>query len=140
AQPVQALAERSASELQTDDIVSLFRRTFMTSHGQLQLDSYTLEGSGSQTAVQACLNDGSNLISLHGHGNGAISAFTDAIHRALGVSVQIVQFDEQSSGEGSDAGAVAFIQANINGQRYTGAAEDEDTLSASMNAVLAVVN
>ncbi|MFK4752632.1 2-isopropylmalate synthase [Oceanobacter antarcticus] len=140
AQPVQALAERSASELQTDDIVRLFRHTFMTSHGQLQLDSYTLEGSGHQSAVQACLNDGSNLVSLHGHGNGAISAFTDAIHRALGVAVQIVQFDEQSAGEGSDAGAVAFIQANINGQRYTGAAADEDTLSASMNAILAVVN
>jgi len=140
AQPVQKMAEQKEGELTTADVVNVFRKQFMTSHGELQLDSYSLEGQGSQTAVRAAINDGANIINMDGHGNGAISAFTDAVLRAMGVSVQIVQFDEQATSEGSDAGAMAFVQANINGKRYTGAAEDEDTLSASMNAVLAVVN
>ncbi|WP_221800621.1 2-isopropylmalate synthase [Oceanobacter mangrovi] len=140
AQPVQKMAEAKEGELTTADVVGVFRRQFMTSHGQLQLDSYSLEGQGHQHAVRASINDGANMIAMDGHGNGAISAFTDAILRAMGVAVQIVQFDEQATSEGSDAGAIAFIQANINGKRYTGAAEDADTLSASMNAVLAVVN
>ena len=140
AQPVQKLAEQKEGELSTDDIVKVFRKQFMTSHGELQLDSYSLEGQGHQHTVRAAINDGANIINMDGHGNGAISAFTDAVLRAMGVNVQVVQFDEQATSEGSDAGAMAFIQANINGKRYTGAAEDADTLSASMNAVLAVVN
>lgn len=140
AQPVQKQAENQEGELSTDDIVRLFRKHFMTSHGQLQLDSYQIEAHNGEHRVQAGLNDGSQIRLVHGHGNGAISAFTDALHKALGITVQIVQFEEQAIGEGSDASAMAFIQANINGHRFTAAAQDEDTLSASMNAILAVMN
>ncbi|MCY0966983.1 2-isopropylmalate synthase [Parathalassolituus penaei] len=140
AQPVQKQAEQQEGELSTEDIVRVFRKNFMTSHGQLQLDSYQIDSHGGEHRVQAGLNDGSNIRLVHGHGNGALSAFTDALHKALGITVQVVQFDEQAVSEGSDAQAIAFIQANINGQRFTAAAQDEDTLSASMNAILAVVN
>ena len=52
----------------------------------------------------------------------------------------IVQFDEQAVEEGTEAKAIAFVQANINGQRYTAAAQDEDTVQASIRAILTAVS
>jgi len=41
---------------------------------------------------------------------------------------------------GSDSQAIAYIQANIDGERYNGVAIDNDIVSASIQAVLATVN
>ncbi|MGB1092540.1 MAG: 2-isopropylmalate synthase, partial [Oceanobacter sp.] len=140
AQPVQAMAEHQGRELSADEIVQLFKQNYMTASGQLQMDSYQIEGKGQEHHIQACLNDGEHLKIIHGHGNGAVSALTDALHKAMGVTIQIIQFDEQSCSEGSDAQAVAFVQANVAGERFTGVAVDEDTVTAGLNAVLAIAN
>ena len=110
------------------------------SNDGLQLDSYQLESSKGIHRIQANINDGENIQLVHGSGNGAISAFTDAIHKAYGIQVGIVQFDEQAVEEGTEAKAIAFVQANINGQRYTAAAQDEDTVQASIRAILTAVS
>ena len=75
-----------------------------------------------------------------GQGNGAISAFADAMHHVSGLEVQVVQFDEQALGAGTNAEAMAFIQANVGGKRYTAVAQDNDTLSAGLEAILGAVN
>jgi len=51
-----------------------------------------------------------------------------------------VQFDEQAVEEGSEAKAMAFVQTNINGKRYTAAAQDNDTVGASIRAILTTVS
>lgn len=140
AQPVQLQAERLERELQQQEIIALFQRTYMTHRGEVQLDSYQLEGHGQRHQIQANLNEGDHMRIIHGQGNGAISAFTDAIQKALGMHLQVVQFDEQSCGQDSNADAAAFVQVNIDGKRFTGVAIHEDTLTAGINALLATVN
>ncbi|WP_430461725.1 2-isopropylmalate synthase [Thalassolituus sp. LLYu03] len=140
AQPIQAESERREGELNTNDIVAVFRNEFMGSDGRYALAGYQLDKHGSQYHLQASITDGSQLMLIHGQGNGAISAFADAMHKATGVDVQVVQFDEQAVSEGSDASAMAFVQASIRGARYTAAAQDGDTLSASLNAILVAIN
>ena len=120
--------------------VNVFRREFMPGTGHYSLAGYQVDKQGSEYHIQASINDGEQLLLIHGHGTGAISAFADAVHKATGTDIQVVQFDEQALAEGSDASAMAFIQANIHGQRYTAAAQDGDTLSASLNAMLNTVN
>lgn len=140
AQPIQRESERCEGELSTDDIVAVFRREFMAADGRYSLAGYQVDKRGNEYHLQASINDGSQLILVHGHGSGAISAFADAMHKATGMEVQIVQFDEQALAEGSDACAMAFVQASIRGSRYTAAAQDRDTLSASLNAILTAIN
>lgn len=140
AQPIQAESERREGELSTQDIVAVFRREFMRGDNRYELAGYQVDKHGSQYHIQASVSDGSQLMLIHGQGNGAISAFADAMHKATGVDVQIVQFDEQAVSEGSDASAMAFVQASIRGNRYTAAAQDGDTLSASLNAILGAIN
>ena len=140
AQPIQNASEQSEGELNSADIVNVFRREFMPGTGHYSLAGYQVDKQGSEYHIQASINDGEQLLLIHGHGTGAISAFADAVHKATGTDIQVVQFDEQALAEGSDASAMAFIQANIHGQRYTAAAQDGDTLSASLNAMLNTVN
>ena len=138
-QPVQAMTEQAGGELETTELVRVMQQHFM-SNDELQLDSYQIEFNQDVHRIQANINDGGNIQLIHGSGNGAISAFTDAIHKAYGIQIGIVQFDEQAVEEGTEAKAIAFVQANINGQRYTAAAQDEDTVQASICAILTAVS
>merc|ERR1711879_104963 len=124
AQPVQSMTERAGGELETDQLLKVMKKHFMHNEG-LQLDSYQIEANNGQHRIQANVNDGERIQLMHGSGNGAISAFTDSLSKAYGVNIRIVQFDEQAVDEGSEAKAMAFVQANIDGQRYTAVAQDE---------------
>ena len=140
AQPIQKESERREGELNTQDILNVFRTTFMNSDGRYSLAGYQVDKHGSQYHIQASVNDGSQMMLVHGNGNGAISAFADAMHKATGLDAQIVQFDEQAVAEGSDASAMAFVQASIRGNRYTAVSQDGDTLTASLTAILSAIN
>ncbi|MEE3189577.1 MAG: alpha-isopropylmalate synthase regulatory domain-containing protein, partial [Pseudomonadota bacterium] len=69
-----------------------------------------------------------------------ISAFGDALHKMTGIDLQVVQFEEVSLGEGSDAQAMAFVQISLQGQRFTAAAQDSDTLAASLESIVTALN
>ena len=112
----------------------------MHNDGRYSLASYQVDKQGNHYHLQAALHDGNQVTLIHGQGSGAISAFADAMHKAMGMDIQVVQFDEQAVEAGSDAVAMAFVQASIRGQRFTAAAQDGDTLSASLNAILNTVN
>jgi len=140
AQHVQMAAENNARELSGEEIVAIFREAFMPTGGHYELAGYQTEHDAQHHSIQAALHDGSNITTVHGQGTGSISAFTDALHKATGLDVQVVQFEEQSLGEGSDAQAMAFVQVSIQGQRFTASAKDGDTLAASLQSVIAAVN
>ena len=52
----------------------------------------------------------------------------------------ILDYSEHSLGGDSEANAIAFVQLNIDGQRICAVAEDSDTVSASLKAVLSGIN
>ncbi len=140
AEPVQALAEQQQGEVEPNQVLDCFRNHFMNLDGQYQLSSYQIDRQGKQHHIQAAISDESDMTLIHGQGSGAISAFIDGIHKATGTEIQVVQFDEHSMGEGADASAMALMQVNIRGQRYTAVSQDSDIVAASLNAVLSCLN
>ena len=86
------------------------------------------------------VGQGAETLRLSGKGNGAMSSFTDAWQKHSGVSVGIVDYAEHSLGGDSEANAIAFVQLNVDGQRVCAVAEDSDTVSASLKAVIAGIN
>lgn len=140
AQPIQALAEQQQGEIEAEQIVQCFHDCFINKPGQYQLASYQLDRQGKQHHLQASIINESDAMLIHGQGNGAISAFIDAIYKATGMVVQILQFDEHSLTQGNEAKAMAFVQANIAGQRFSAVAQDTDMVSASLNGVLSCLN
>lgn len=140
AQHIQNAAESQARELNSDEIVEIFTQSFMPRTGHYALDSYQTEHDSQHHSIQASLLSATSTISLHGQGTGSLSAFTDALHKATGIDIQVVQFEEQALSEGSDAQAISFVQISMQGQRYTAAGRDNDTLAASLQSIINAVN
>ncbi|SBS35224.1 2-isopropylmalate synthase [Marinomonas aquimarina] len=136
---VQRFSEEDGGVIQAADMKRLFEEHFMTSSAPYALGNYELSKKDCDTvSAELAHNDGN--ITVHGEGNGALSAFTSALSEHFNVRVDIVQYQEHALTVGSDSQAIAYIQANIDGERYNGVAIDNDIVSASIQAVLATVN
>ena len=84
--------------------------------------------------------DSSTKHTLQGEGEGALSAFVDALTKHGKRRIAVVDYSEHAIGAGTNAEAVAYVLLNIDGQRVSGVALDHDTVSASMKAVLSAWN
>ncbi|MFB8407130.1 alpha-isopropylmalate synthase regulatory domain-containing protein, partial [Streptomyces sp. NPDC055912] len=74
-----------------------------------------------------------------GHGNGPLSALTDALARA-GIAVDVLDFSEHSVATGSAGEAVAYASCRVGDRTAWGAGLDTSVLSASVQAVMSAVN
>ncbi|TVP46222.1 MAG: 2-isopropylmalate synthase, partial [Halomonas sp.] len=135
---VQQESERRASELSSDMIRQVMFDNF-TQEAPLSLVDYQLS-KGQYEGLEITLQQGDKTLRLSGKGNGAMSAFTDAWQRHSGSNVGIIDYSEHSLGASSEANAIAFVQLNIDGQRLCAVAEDSDTVSASLKALLSGIN
>jgi len=135
---VQAVSETVSGELSSQRIREVLTETF-TQRTPLTLIGYRLDRDADE-CVTVSLDDAGRAVRLSGQGNGVISAFMTAWQAHTGQSVSVVDYSEHALGEGSDAVAIAFVQLNVAGQRISGMAEDGDTVSASLKAVLSALN
>ncbi|GHC18217.1 2-isopropylmalate synthase [Kushneria pakistanensis] len=135
---VQKESERLSGELSSDSIRRLLFATFMR-EGPLSLVDYRLSRA-SEEGLSITLEQDGERLTLEGSGNGAMSAFMNAWQRHSGQQVGILDYSEHSLGEDSEANAIAFVQLNVDGQRVCAVAEDSDTVSASLKAVISGIN
>ncbi|HQS58471.1 MAG: 2-isopropylmalate synthase [Gallionellales bacterium 35-53-114] len=140
AQLVQKETEQRSGEIDSATIHAIFTQRFVTDKSPLALNGYKLERAEGQDLIQAKIVENGNESTLHGSGEGALSAFIDGWMTRSGQQVSVVDYNEHAIGTGTNAEAVAYVQLNINGQRVSGAAFDHDTVSASLKAVLSALN
>ncbi|GHA96008.1 2-isopropylmalate synthase [Modicisalibacter luteus] len=135
---VQQASEQVTGELSSQTIRDILLDTFMCA-APVTLKGYRLDRDDAECLSVTLRHDQASM-TLSGQGNGAISAFMDAWQRHTGQRVNVVDYGEHALGEGSDAVAIAFVQLNVDGTRISGMAEDGDTVSASLKAVLSALN
>ena len=135
---VQQESERRNGELSSEIIRQVMFDNF-TQDAPLALADYRLS-KGQHEGIEITLWQGAETLRLSGTGNGAMSAFTDAWKQHSGSNVAIIDYSEHSLGGDSEANAIAFVQLNIDGQRLCAVAEDSDTVSASLKALLSGIN
>jgi 2-isopropylmalate synthase len=75
-----------------------------------------------------------------GKGNGPIAAFVHALQSDLGIDVEVVDYAEHAVTAGSDATAVAYVEARTDDGIRWGVGMDQSILAASLKAVLGAVN
>ncbi|MBI1891900.1 MAG: 2-isopropylmalate synthase [Burkholderiales bacterium] len=140
AQAVQKATEEKSGEIDSKQIHALFMERFVADGAPLVLNGYHLDRNGSHDSIRAEIGDGNVAHTLRGEGEGALSAFVDALMQHSGRRINVVDYSEHAIGAGTNAEAVAYVHLNIDGQRYAGAAFDHDTVSASLKAVLSALN
>lgn len=136
---VQQFAEKDGGVVNAESMKDLFESSFMTGTTPYKLGKYDLAKDDVDT-VHAELVGNNTSIKITGNGNGALSAFSEALGKHFNMRVDIIQYQEHALTVGSDSQAIAYVQANINGDRYNGVAIDNDIVSASIQALLATVN
>lgn len=140
AQVVQRESERRSGEIDSATIYQLFLAHFVADQAPVRLQGYRLDREGAVDTIAADVVERGSARTLTGRGEGAISAFVNAWTAHSGAPVNVVDYSEHAIGSGTNAEAAAYVQLNIGGRRYSGAALDHDTVSASLKAVLSALN
>ena len=145
-QQVQAYADKTAQEVSGTMIAELFREKYLyTSASEQgngwQLSSYEIaQNSADKEQISVSISHSGQHQQLQGQGVGALDAFVQALSRYFSVAINIVEYNEQAMQSGSDARAMSFMRLSIDTQLYTGVAEHQDVISASLSALLNGVN
>jgi 2-isopropylmalate synthase len=142
---VQEIADRTGRETTTTAIVEAFRQTYgLDGSGRFSLIDYSVSGadkSGAQRRFTGRIEVDGVARSITGQGNGPLSSFVDALNTALGLAIDIVNYDEHAIGTGSGTQAVAYVECVLpDGKSVFGVGIDVDSGEAAMRAVLSAAN
>jgi len=140
---VQSKAEVSGGEVSAEAIWQLFNDVYINQsiihNTTARLGAFEHQRT-THDCIQAQLIFKNDTIHVSGEGHGVIDAFAQALKNHYGIAINIQEYNEHALQEGSDAEAVSYIQVNINNQAYYGVAIHEDTVTASLNAILSATN
>jgi 2-isopropylmalate synthase len=144
---VQEYSVKNSCEVNNKTIFEIFQQQFLQrdhkNEQQYQVLGYEMHKQGEQESIQASICDGTahgETITIHGQGNGVISALSDGLHKTLGIDFQVQHFDQIALSEGTHAQAMAFVQIKINDRKFMGVSQHQDIMTATINSVLASIN
>jgi len=144
-QAVQAYSETHQREVSAQDIYAIFEEHFTQSAtpyslGNYQITADTHSVEGSWETLEASLNCADGLVTIGAQGSGTITAFCNALTNHFGVNIDIIQYDQITQGRHTDAQARAFIQLTIDDEKFIACAMQQDSLGASLSAILSGLN
>jgi 2-isopropylmalate synthase len=142
---IQGITNTTGKEITPEEIWRAFEITYLGPKAALELvetDTSDHAGTGSDgTKLQAVIRTDGEQRTIVGTGNGPIAALTDALARECGIMVQVVDYVEHAVGAGSDAMAVAYIEAaGEHGAAVWGVGLHSNILTASLRAVVSAAN
>lgn len=138
-QQVQADAEDSGEEINSERIWQLFRKHYLQA-GHYSLEQFDVVQRDDQHQLKAVIKEAGQQTLVHGQGEGALDALHQGLRQQLGWEIEITDYREHALSRGVKALAVCYIEARIEGKRYLGVAIDTDILSASLRACISAVN
>jgi 2-isopropylmalate synthase len=136
---VQAFAEESESEVDSEEIFRLFEQTYLGDDGRWRLGNYSVAREDGVDKLEVeLINGGSHVIS--GTGTGVVASFVDAMSEVIGKKIVLVEYSEHALSHSADAEAICYIQLNIDGERHCGVGRSHDIIQASLDGILGAIN
>jgi len=139
---IQRVTDETGREVSADDVHHLFSREYLAQHTPWKLVRHRIDGDpaaaeGQHFSIVAELDYCGERRTIRGTGDGAISAFVNA----LDVPVRIMDYHEHAIGTGTDTRAACYVEVRV-GDSPTGfgVGIDRDIVTASFHAVLSAVN
>jgi 2-isopropylmalate synthase len=138
---VQAVTEASGTEIKPGELWDVFARTYLPDDPGIRLVSSEVSSGEKGTAVVAqVLVDGQHR-TISGRGNGPVAALVNGLRAQLELEVAVEDYHEHALTAGSEASAVAYVQASgPDGERTWGVGIDSSILNASLEAVISAAN
>jgi len=134
---IQHITEDSGTEISPVVMWDTFEREYLSPDPRFRLVAHELRSNASgRTSITAQLVvDGAHR-TITGEGNGPIDAFVHALRTGVGAQLDVVDYAEHAIGQGSQAAAVAYVEASTPSGVLWGVGTDENIITASMRAVL----
>lgn len=139
---VQELADETSRELSSDDIWGAFQERYhLDGKGKYVLVDYQESQTGGERIFVGKVKGPDGEISVSGRGNGLISSVVDALASSLGVSLEIMDYQEHALGSGKDAQAATYVECKAgDGREFYGVGINSDVATASVEALLSAVS
>lgn len=151
---VQDQAESVARELQTDEILQTFERTYLQQSDYELLD-YSVNNKAGEVQFSGQIGIDREIVDITGTGNGPLSSFIDGLAKYTGATIHVINYAEHAISAQSlntygadsdndqenktDANAVAYIQLNVDGAIYSGIGTCTSTVSAMLKGALSAL-
>ncbi len=143
AQVVQRVTDATGKELSAKDIYDAFTAEYLEGGKFGFVEHTTLPTkSGTERKIDAKVRIDGKDTTLSGEGNGPIAAYVDALSKAAGVPIDVVDYREHAikGGDGAKARAAAYVEAKVGGRTLFGVGVDSNIVTASLKAVTSATN
>jgi 2-isopropylmalate synthase len=143
---IQQIVERTGTEITATEIASTFAATYLAAGRELVLAGEpVVKVDDDVEIIDVHVQAGGKLRRLRGRGGDTVAAFTDALARECGIAVQVLDRHDQTTGDGSDAAAVVYVETRRGshdgpGRIRWGVGRDRDPRLAALRAVVSAVN
>ena len=139
---VQKISESDGGELKPDSIWDALVNEFIEVKGDYELIDYKVTADGDNHAVcHANIRVGENEVSVEGEGSGPIDAFIAAMVETLNEPLNVVDYQEYSLNEGSEAQAICILSISDDAaKKFYGIGISQNTTVAAFKAILAAIN
>ncbi len=138
---VQAIADGEGVELTAARLWRAFESEYLEGNGRYGfLEHNAKSDHGDQDLTARIAVDGKHK-SIHGHGNGPVDGFVDAMRKESGLSFDVADYREHAMGHGANAAAIAYVELRLaDGSTLFGIGIDKNIVVASLKAVVSGVN
>ena len=138
---IQTITEDTGTEISPGELWTAFEAEYFPAQAALGLISHEVVTGSAGTTVVARLHVGGAAAEIAGEGNGPLSAFVHALAKDLGVEVNVHDYAEHAVSAGSDAQAVAYVEAaDAGGAVRWGVGIDDSIIAASLKALVSALN
>jgi len=138
---VQEAVEVSGTEISSAGIMEIFTETYLNEEGSLRLLSSEVHTGNNKTRLSAQILVNGEHRTISGEGNGPIDAMMSALRNEVGVEFSIRDYSEHALTSGSEASAVAYVEAESeSGETWWGVGINPSILDASLEAVVSAAN
>ncbi|MDO4100234.1 2-isopropylmalate synthase [Clavibacter michiganensis] len=145
---VQAKTDAEGGEITSAQIWSIFQDEYLPAPldrveekwGRFELTSTrTSSDMGGSVSLEVELRDGDRVREASASGNGPIAAFLMVL-ADQGVDVRLLDYVEHALSASGDALAASYVELEVEGVRLWGVGIDEDSSTASLEAIVSGVN
>jgi 2-isopropylmalate synthase len=137
---IQTITEDTGSEISPGELWAAFEAAYLGT-GSVRLASFEVVTGDAGTRVTTQLLVDGTATAVTGEGNGPLSAFVHGLAKDLGVAINVHDYAEHAISAGSDAQAVAYVEAaDADGTIRWGVGIDDSIVAASLKAVVSAVN
>ena len=140
---IQTITEDTGKEVTGQTIFSEFASEYLDAVQPYRLDGYEAAQNpkgDDLTLLTARMTFDSEPVVVQGSGSGSLNAFVHGLRETTGHEIRVHDYAEHAKGTGSDAHAVAYVLAEVNGQEIWGCGLHTDITTASMRALVSALN